>query len=154
MITRDYSDIKKELSGKTHCSIAFTNGIFDMFHRGHLESLKITKSYADIVIVGINSDSSTKLLKGNNRPIIRDIDRAEIVHSSKYVNHVVIFEELAPFVLIKTIQPNFIIKGDGDYETSELEGLVRGTNSTLIIHPKIKGTSTTQLIKSLKWRKK
>jgi len=95
--------------------IVFTNGVFDILHRGHAEYLNRSKEYGDILIVGINSDLSVKRLKGESRPVNNEGDRAYLIDSLKSVDFTVIFEDDTPFGLINDILPDYLIKG-GDYD--------------------------------------
>ena len=95
-------------------SIAFTNGVFDILHEGHLALLSKAASFADILIVGVNSDASVKRLKGESRPINNQQSRAMVLASLLMVDAVVIFEEDTPLELIMEIEPEVLIKG-GDY---------------------------------------
>lgn len=106
--------------------IVFTNGCFDVLHRGHVELLKYCDSVAcpamgGCVIVGLNSDSSVKRLKGNDRPVNSQEDRKFLLESLKFVYEVKIFNEDTPYELIKKIKPNIIIKG-GDYKEEDVVG--------------------------------
>lgn len=99
----------------------FTNGCFDIIHKGHVELLKYCRSLGDVVIVGLNSDESVKRLKGITRPINHQDDRQEILRALRYVDDVFIFEEDTPYNLIKTINPDIIVKG-GDYTAEDVVG--------------------------------
>mgnify|MGYP003143461365 CR=1 FL=1 len=101
--------------------IIFTNGCFDVLHRGHIELLKYCKTLGDVVYVGLNSDDSVKKLKGANRPYNSENDRKFLLESIKFVDEVHIFSEDTPYELIKKIKPDFIVKG-GDYKTEEVVG--------------------------------
>lgn len=101
--------------------IVFTNGCFDIIHKGHVEYLKKAKSFGDILVVGLNSDSSIKNLKGQNRPINNQDDRAVVLGSLSCVDFVIIFSENAPYDLIKQIKPDILVKG-GDYKDKEIIG--------------------------------
>ena len=95
-------------------SIVFTNGCFDILHRGHIELLKYCKSLGKVT-VGINSDKSVSNLKGPRRPFFSQEDRKFMLESCKYVDDVIIFDEETPYNLIKTLKPDIIVKG-GDYK--------------------------------------
>ena len=101
--------------------VIFTNGCFDIIHRGHLELLKYAKSLGDKLVVGINSDDSVKRLKGEARPINLEDDRKFILESLKYVDEVIIFNEDTPYRLIKQLIPDIIVKG-GDYTPDQVSG--------------------------------
>ena len=101
--------------------IVFTNGCFDLLHPGHLKILNESKEKGDILIVGLNSDKSVKNLKGKKRPIINQLDRANILSSLNVVDYVVIFDEKTPLNIIKSIKPDIITKGS-DYKNKNIVG--------------------------------
>jgi rfaE bifunctional protein nucleotidyltransferase chain/domain len=101
--------------------IVFTNGVFDIIHRGHVEYLNEAKKLGDILIVGLNSDSSVKIIKGSSRPINNERDRAYVLSNVKSVDYVVIFEEDTPYNLIKHILPEVLVKG-GDWKAKDIVG--------------------------------
>ena len=126
--------------------IVFTNGCFDILHRGHVDYLKRSKMLGDYLIVGLNSDASVKRLKGNNRPINNQEDRKFVLENLSCVNEVIIFDEDTPYELISKIRPEILTKG-GDYEVKDVVGhdIVRYT----YIIPYKKGYSTTNMIKRI-----
>jgi D-beta-D-heptose 7-phosphate kinase/D-beta-D-heptose 1-phosphate adenosyltransferase len=126
--------------------IVFTNGCFDIIHSGHIRVFKKCRSLGDIVIVGLNSDSSVRRLKGPKRPINNQKDRAEVVDSIRYVDYVVIFNELTPYKVIKMIRPDFLVKG-GDYKKDEVVG--REFAGKVVIVKMLKGRSTTRIIEKI-----
>jgi D-beta-D-heptose 7-phosphate kinase/D-beta-D-heptose 1-phosphate adenosyltransferase len=99
----------------------FTNGCFDILHRMHVEILKFSKSRGDKLIVGLNSDSSVKRLKGDERPIFHEDDRKFLLESLDCVDEVILFDEDSPYELIKKINPDEIVKG-GDYKPDQVIG--------------------------------
>jgi len=101
--------------------IVFTNGCFDLLHAGHVKYLETAKSFGDVLIVGLNSDQSVSTLKGNNRPINMQVDRAYLLAALEAVDYVVIFDEDTPYNLIKAIKPITLVKG-GDYKDKEIAG--------------------------------
>ena len=101
--------------------IVFTNGCFDIIHPGHIHVLSEAKLLGDILIVGLNSDKSVKKLKGKERPLINESDRAKILLSIKYVDYVTIFDESTPKDIIEKIKPNTLVKG-GDYVVDDIVG--------------------------------
>jgi rfaE bifunctional protein nucleotidyltransferase chain/domain len=125
--------------------IVFTNGCFDILHRGHVEYLKESKKLGTYLIVGINSDNSVKRLKGETRPINNQWDRKIVLEELKCVDEVVIFEEDTPYDLIKKIGPDIITKG-GDYKIEEVVG--HDLAKTVII-PYLEGYSTSSVLKKL-----
>lgn len=101
--------------------IVFTNGVFDILHRGHIDYLYKAKALGDFLIVGINTDDSVKKIKGWHRPIQNQNDRAAIVGSLKTVDAVVLFDELTPENIIRLVKPDVLIKG-ADYKISQIVG--------------------------------
>lgn len=147
-----FSDIKEEiLRLKKDCKkIVFTNGCFDIIHAGHIAYLNEAKKLGDILIVGVNSDESVKRLKGQNRPIISEKDRAYIVANIKSVDYAVIFNEDTPYNLIKEIKPDFLVKG-GDYNEKNVIGsdIVKSSGGKLVLIKFIEGKSTSSIIKTI-----
>ena len=130
--------------GKT---VAFTNGVFDIMHRGHIASLSQAAVEADYLIVGLNSDASTKRLKGDSRPVNDEAARATVMASLLMVDAVVLFEEDTPLELIKALLPDVIVKG-GDYTEEQIVGAkeVKANGGKVVINPIVEGYSTTGLI--------
>ena len=131
--------------------IVFTNGCFDILHPGHLKLLKEAKSFGDILIVGINSDSSVRILKGEGRPVVNQEDRLVILACLKIVDFVIIFEEETPLNLIKCISPAVLVKG-GDYKLSEIVGgehVIKNGGKVKIVKLK-EGYSTSKFLKKIK----
>lgn len=123
----------------------FTNGCFDILHRGHVELLRYCATLGDRVIVGINSDKSVRKIKGEKRPINSQQDRKFIVQSISGVDKVIIFDEDTPYELIKSINPDIIVKG-GDYKKSDVVG---NDISEVVIFNYIENYSTTKTIKDI-----
>ena len=122
----------------------FTNGCFDILHRGHVELLAYCKSLGHVT-VGLNSDDSVKRLKGLSRPINNESDRKKILEALRYVDEVVIFEEDTPYELIRKLRPDFIVKG-GDYLAHEV---ICSDLCEVRIFETVKGYSTTNIINRL-----
>ena len=144
----------KTLSSKLHNQgkkIVFTNGCFDILHVGHVKYLEVAKSYGDVLILGLNADSSVKKLKGPTRPINTQDDRAYILASLESVDYVVIFEEETPYELIKLIKPHVLVKG-GDYEGKEVVGQDIADELKLVQF--VDGKSTTNTIKRIQENEK
>ena len=135
------------LKGKT---IAFTNGVFDIFHEGHLTILSHAASFADILVVGINSDASVKRLKGKSRPVNNQTSRALLLASLIMVDAVIIFEEDTPLELILKLEPDVLIKG-GDYTIDTIVGAKEtiARKGKVEIIPIVEGFSTTGLIEKI-----
>ena len=125
--------------------IIFTNGCFDILHRGHFELLKYCKSLGTVV-VGMNSDDSVRDLKGPGRPFFREADRKFALQSCKYVDKVIIFDEETPYDLIIQVRPDIIVKG-GDYKPEEVVG---NDLATVEIFKFVKGYSTTSVLEKTK----
>ena len=127
--------------------VVFTNGCFDIIHRGHLELLKYCSTLGKVV-VGLNSDQSVKKLKGSNRPFFSQEDRKFMLQSLKYVDQVIIFNQETPLQLIENLRPDFIVKG-GDYSPEQVAG---NEISQVIIFDYIDGYSTTKVLNNEKLR--
>lgn len=144
----------KTLASKLHSQgkkIVFTNGCFDILHVGHVKYLEVAKSYGDVLILGLNADSSVRKLKGPTRPINTQDDRAYILASLESVDYVVIFEEETPYELIKLIKPHVLVKG-GDYEGKEVVGQDIADELRLVQF--VDGKSTTNTIKRIQENEK
>ena len=120
----------------------FTNGCFDILHRGHVELLRYCSSLGTEVVVGLNSDSSIKKIKGPKRPIFVEKDRKFMLEACKYVDEVIIFDEETPYRLIKEVRPDIIVKG-GDYVGVPVVG---SDIATVKIFGYLDGYSTTRII--------
>ena len=127
--------------------IVFTNGCFDILHLGHIKYLEAAKKFGDILIIGLNSDGSVKRLKGKDRPINSQEDRAYILASFEVVDYVVIFDQDTPYDLITLIQPDVLVKG-GDYKGQTIIGQDIVKQFELVKY--IDGKSTTKTIKKIK----
>ena len=130
-----------------HQKIVFTNGCFDILHFGHVYCLLEAKKRGDILVVGLNSDASVKRLKGKNRPVQKEYDRAALLAGFYFVDAVCIFEEDTPIQLIENLLPDVLVKG-GDYIKEEIVGyetLMRNGGEVHII-PYLEGLSTTQIL--------
>ncbi len=132
-------------------TIAFTNGVFDILHPGHIFSLSQAAKEAEYLIVGLNSDSSVKRLKGESRPVNNQDSRALILASLVIVDAVVIFEDDTPLALIKAILPDVLVKG-GDYTVEQIAGAkeVIANGGRVVINPILNGFSSTNIINHTK----
>ena len=140
-----------DLLRKSDKKVVFTNGCFDLLHPGHLKLLQKAKSFGDVLIVGINSDSSVRILKGEGRPVVNQEDRLVILACLKIVDFVIIFEEETPLNLIKCISPSVLVKG-GDYKLSEIVGgehVIKNGGKVKIVKLK-EGYSTSKFLKEIK----
>ena len=127
--------------------IVFTNGCFDILHKGHLEVLAKTADLGNRLIIGLNSDSSIKNLKGGNRPIVDENSRAILLAALSFVDAVILFSEQTPLNLIAEIKPDILAKG-GDYKITEIVGheVVHQNGGEVITIPLIEGFSSTNII--------
>jgi D-beta-D-heptose 7-phosphate kinase/D-beta-D-heptose 1-phosphate adenosyltransferase len=142
----EISSLSKELKSRNK-KIVFTNGCFDIIHVGHISYLETSKSFGDILIVGLNSDKSVKALKGKTRPINSEKDRAQILAALEAVDYVVVFDENTPYELINTIKPDILVKG-GDYKNKEIIG--KDIVSEIKLVDFIQGKSSTRTIEKIK----
>jgi len=128
--------------------IVFTNGCFDLLHKGHLDLLEKSSKYGDILIVGLNSDSSVKKLKGVSRPVEDEMIRFQKLMALNYVDHVIIFRQITPKKLISKLKPDVLVKG-GDYELNKIVGAdeVVLNGGIVKVIPLTPGFSTTSIIK-------
>ena len=144
-----FNDINQLLTTyrRENFKLVFTNGCFDLLHKGHLDLLSNAAGFGDKLFVGLNSDTSVKKLKGDSRPIQNERTRAQKLLELKYVNHVIIFEDLTPQKLVHAISPDVLVKG-GDYKKSEIVGAkhVISSGGVVKIGPLTPGFSTTSII--------
>lgn len=128
-------------------TIVFTNGCFDILHRGHVEYLAAARQLGDVLVVGLNSDASVRRLKGPDRPINPEGDRAAVLDALRAVDFVTIFEEDTPAALIEAVQPDVLVKG-ADYTEDRIVGadIVRQRGGRVVIVPLLGGRSTSGLI--------
>lgn len=133
--------------------IAWTNGCFDIIHVGHVDYLEKSKSYADRLVVGLNSDVSVKKLKGDLRPIFCQADRARVLAAIAYVDHIIIFDETSPIDYIRVLQPDFYIKG-GDYTIDTIDQnerrVVEAYGGQIVLLPMVPGVSTSVVVEKIK----
>jgi len=138
-IVREYQRDNKE--------IVFTNGCFDILHIGHIKYLSRAKLLGDKLVVGLNSDRSVKALKGNDRPINRETDRAEMLSALNFIDYIVIFDDDTPLNLLKLLQPDILVKG-GDYKVEDVIGREYAARVELIDF--VDGYSSTSIIDRLR----
>jgi rfaE bifunctional protein nucleotidyltransferase chain/domain len=142
------SVIQEKSRGK---KIVFTNGCFDILHKGHIHYLSAASELGDILVIGLNSDQSVKRLKGAGRPYQDQESRSLVLASLSFVSFVVIFEEETPYEIIKSIQPNVLVKG-GDYKAEEIVGydLVTSAGGEVKIIEFVVGYSSSAIINKIK----
>ena len=131
--------------------IVFTNGCFDLLHRGHVEYLARAASMGDILLIGLNSDSSVRKLKGASRPLQDEYSRALLIASFRFVTGVTLFEEETPYNLISLIRPDVLVKG-GDYKEEDIVGadIVRKSGGSVVSVDFTQGYSSTSLIEKIR----
>ncbi|MDA0986557.1 MAG: D-glycero-beta-D-manno-heptose 1-phosphate adenylyltransferase [Bacteroidetes bacterium] len=130
--------------------VVFTNGVFDILHRGHVEYLEKAKILGDKLIVGINSNSSVKLIKGKNRPIVDEVDRATIILNLKSVDCVVIFDDKTPIKIIKKLIPDILVKGaDWNVDSIVGKGIVEKKGGKVKTIKFLANQSSTNIIESI-----
>ena len=146
------SDLQKRLAQwrLLDKSVVFTNGCFDILHAGHIASFTEAAKHGDILIIGLNADSSIQGLKGPNRPVNDENARALLLASLVMVDAVVLFSEPTPLELILSIKPDVLVKG-GDYKIEDIVGgkEVKGWGGKVVINPIIEGFSTTSIINKI-----
>jgi rfaE bifunctional protein nucleotidyltransferase chain/domain len=130
--------------------VAFTNGVFDLLHPGHIDLLVAARAAGDALIVGVNSDESVRRLKGAGRPVRSAAERAFVLAAVESVDLVVVFAEDTPLELVKALKPDVIVKG-GDYTESTIVGAteVKGWGGRVVVIPLTPGQSTTAIIRKL-----
>jgi rfaE bifunctional protein nucleotidyltransferase chain/domain len=131
--------------------VVFTNGCFDLVHRGHIHLLRQAKALGDILIVGLNSDVSVKTIKGPDRPIMPEADRIELIAALEMVDYVVVYSEPDPYHIIAAIKPNVLVKG-GDWSADEIVGadVVEQNGGRVAVVPYLPEFSTTQIIERIR----
>ncbi|HSJ13352.1 MAG TPA: D-glycero-beta-D-manno-heptose 1-phosphate adenylyltransferase [Longimicrobiales bacterium] len=131
--------------------LVFTNGVFDVLHRGHVEYLYAARALGDALVVGVNTDASVRRLKGPDRPLNRELDRAVVLAGLGCVDAVTLFDEDTPAALIGALIPDVLVKG-GDYMPADVVGreVVEASGGRLVLIPFVHGHSTSALIERMK----
>jgi D-beta-D-heptose 7-phosphate kinase/D-beta-D-heptose 1-phosphate adenosyltransferase len=131
--------------------LVFTNGVFDLLHVGHVRYLAQARALGDALLVAINSDRSVRELKGPDRPVFEEAERAEILAALRNVDYVVVFDDVSPRSLIGQLLPDVLVKG-GDYQIDEIHGReeVEAAGGKVISLPFVPGASTTSLLERMK----
>jgi rfaE bifunctional protein nucleotidyltransferase chain/domain len=131
--------------------LVFTNGVFDLLHVGHVRYLAQARALGDALVVAINSDRTVRELKGPDRPIFDEAERAEILAALRFVDYVTIFDEISPRGSIAELLPDVLVKG-GDYDLDQIHGReeVEAAGGKVISLPFVDGASTTMLIERMK----
>jgi rfaE bifunctional protein nucleotidyltransferase chain/domain len=130
--------------------VVFTNGVFDIIHRGHVEYLQKAKSFGDILVIGLNSDSSVRAIKGDRRPIVKEDDRAAVLSNLSMVDFVCLFHEETPYKIISEILPDVLVKG-ADWKLEEIVGkdVVEAKGGKVETIEFVDGRSSTNIIKTI-----
>ena len=134
--------------GKT---LVFTNGVFDLLHVGHVRYLAAARALGDTLLVAVNSDHAVKKLKGDDRPIVNEAERAEILAALRQVDYVTVFDDVSPRSLIAALRPDVLVKG-GDYELDEIHGReeVEAAGGRVVNLPFVEGISTSSIIEKMR----
>ena len=138
---------------KKNKTVVFTNGVFDILHRGHVDYLNEARKLGNVLLVGLNTDASVSRLKGNKRPLITMEDRAFILENLKAVDHVIPFSEDTPFDLISQLLPDILVKG-ADYDIKDIVGadIVLKNGGKVIPVELTKGKSTSGIVEIIRKR--
>ena len=131
--------------------LVFTNGVFDLLHVGHVRYLAQARALGDALLVAINSDRSVRELKGPQRPVFDQAERAEILAALRHVDYVVVFDDISPRSLIKSLLPDVLVKG-GDYQLDEIHGReeVEAAGGRVVSLPFVPGASTSSLLQRMR----
>ena len=131
--------------------VVFTNGCFDLLHPGHIRILEESRALGDVLVVGINSDESVRILKGEGRPILPERERAEILAAMECVDAVIIFDELTPRETIAALLPDVLVKG-GDWPGNQIVGReeVEAAGGRVVSVPVVAGYSTTAILEKIR----
>lgn len=131
-------------------SVVFTNGCFDILHRGHVHVLRQAKATGDVLIVALNSDRSVRQIKGEKRPVLSETDRIELIGAMEMVDYLIVFDDLEPYKLIAAIKPDVLAKG-GDWSAQTMVGadVVQRAGGRVVVIPYLKGFSTSEIIERI-----
>ena len=137
--------------GRQGKQVVFTNGCFDLLHRGHVRYLGQAKSLGDVLIVAVNNDSSVRTLKGPDRPVMSHAERAELLAALAAVDYVLIFEDVDPEKLIRALEPDLLVKG-GDWPVDQVVGrqIVESRGGRVCTLPYVEGASSSQLLQRIR----
>jgi len=143
----DRAELLRRLGRPRDTKVVFTNGCFDLLHRGHVEYLQSSRSLGDILVVGLNSDDSVRRLKGPGRPVNPEEDRALVLAGLAAVDFVTVFDEDTPGELIAALLPDVLVKG-GDYTRDTIVGAdeVEAAGGRVVVAPLLPGRSTTSIL--------
>ncbi len=147
---KEAQKIVKEWENKGE-KIAFTNGCFDIVHRGHVDYLSRAKDLGTKLVLGLNTDASVRRLKGENRPVVDEYSRAILLAALQFIDLVVLFDEDTPYELIKDLQPDILVKGS-DYKAEDIVGydIVTAKGGSVETIDFVEGFSTTSIVEKIK----
>ncbi len=150
VLSREEAAAERARLGRAGRRVVFTNGVFDLLHRGHVELLEQARALGDALFVGLNSDASTRRLKGTERPLTGEADRARVLAALAAVDVVVVFAEDTPAELVALLTPDVLVKG-ADYESSEIVGreVVEAHGGRVVRVPLAPGHSTSALVREI-----
>ena len=153
ILTRDALELKLNKLRRSGKKIVFTNGCFDILHLGHVRYLSFARSSGDILVVGLNSDHSVKLIKGDKRPVVEQSQRAEVIAGLWSVDYVTIFDEADPLALIESLKPDVLVKGE-DWPEQEIIGadVVQKHGGKIVRAPSVPDISSSIIIERIKER--
>lgn len=145
-----WDELRRQLDQRPGQRVVFTNGCFDLVHRGHVDYLSRSRDLGDILVVGLNSDASVSRLKGPTRPIVDQESRALLLAAFEFVDYVTLFDQDTPHDLIKVAQPDVLVKG-GDYDPDHIVGadIVRAKGGQVVVLKFVEGFSTTSIVNRL-----
>ena len=143
--------VERERLRDAGARLVFTNGVFDLLHVGHVRYLTEARALGEALVVAINSDRAVRELKGPNRPVFDENERAEILAALRQVDYVVVFDNISPRTLISQLVPDVLVKG-GDYQLDQIHGReeVEAAGGIVFALPFVDGASTTRLIERMK----
>jgi D-beta-D-heptose 7-phosphate kinase/D-beta-D-heptose 1-phosphate adenosyltransferase len=144
-------DLRAFRAAHEHERIVFTNGCFDLIHRGHVALLRAAQEQGDLLVVGINSDDSVRRLKGSARPVMDETDRVLVLLALRYVDFVTVFDEDTPAETIRELMPDVLVKG-AEYGTGEIVGedFVTGRGGAVVRVEMLGTYSTSELIERIR----
>jgi D-beta-D-heptose 7-phosphate kinase/D-beta-D-heptose 1-phosphate adenosyltransferase len=149
-LSRESLRLKLDEHKREGKKIVFTNGCFDILHVGHVRYLQEAKKLGDVLVLGLNSDSSVRTLKGEKRPLVPQEERAEILAALESVDYVTIFDEATPLELIGYLKPDLLVKG-GDWSEDAIVGadIIKQWGGRVVVAPLIEGRSTTNVVEKI-----
>lgn len=150
-LSRDQLLVERERLRAAGKTLVFTNGVFDLLHVGHVRYLASARALGDALVVAINSDRTVRELKGAGRPLVSELERAEVLAALRPVTYVTIFDDVSPRSLIASLLPNVLVKG-GDYALDEIHGReeVEIAGGKVVSLPFVEGASTTAILEKMK----